>query len=308
MKEYRFIDADFYRILLKSETPPVTLLEGYDPQTARVPQTNELSLQSKVQLSIAKNIVSTAPLNVNDCCNYLLRLLWMRQNWLLPKKSMERHVYRDKNNDLVESWRTKNEYVDIDSTEITPLLCEALLFFCDINIASNYPKQVIDLIIERKYILCDVKIWPFSGVKEFYSLTQSGMRVAERSEPRLKQLVAFSAGLTTPDDSVSADLPTIYTVATDKENRQAHPLEVVEPTGVYVQNDDGKVIENAVYCGTLQANFAMSGKGLTEQERNRLLHKALGIGAAEIVDRNGTSKTDRKSEVERVKKQLQRSH
>ena len=113
------------------------------------------------------------------------------------------------------------------------------------------------------------------------------------------------------------DPPPILMAATGKGNRQANPLEVVgetvpiewadEPAGVYVQNDDGKVIEDAVYRGTLRANFVMSGEGPTEQERNILLRKTLGIGAAKIVDRNGTSETDRESEVERVKKQLQRS-
>ena len=118
-----------------------------------------------------------------------------------------------------------------------------------------------------------------------------------------------------PIEPAIADTPVIQMVATGKGDRQTIPLTVEgekapidwadEPAAVVVQNDERKVIEDAVYRGTLRANFVT--KNLTEKEQNKLYHETLGIGPAEIVDRKGVKTADRKSEIEKVKKQLQRS-
>lgn len=338
-------DEDFFWVLLESKLPTHTLLDGYDPQTGRVPQWDELPWEQKydpvilqsfvtsenrIRLSIAKSIVQIIPCDQNDAtlldyCNYLLRLLWIRENWLMPKKTASYRTSIKENGERSSSYETKNEYTDIDRAKVIPLLCNALLFFCGIDAAPDFPKKVIDLLAERKYIFYETKFWPYSGRKEFCSLTPTGTRVAERSNFRLLQLTG-TISLSSPlAESASRDYgvtPIHASAASGKGNRPTIPTEIYgepaivepaeEPAGFYIQNDQEKVLENAVFKGALKAQFV--SQNLSEKERNVLLHETLGIGPTEIVKRDGMPESGPndeaiifRSEVERVKKQIQRS-
>ena len=115
---------------------------------------------------------------------------------------------------------------------------------------------------------------------------------------------------------VAKNIPSMpYSAASGKGNRPTIPFEIYgeeamidpanDPGAVYIQNDDGKVIEDAVYRGTLKATYV--SQNLPEKERNRLLYETLGMGPTEIARRNGTPEKDVASEADRIKKQLQRS-
>ena len=338
-------DEAFYTVLLEGTRTPITLLDGYDPKTGRVlgklyPPKNKIQLspESKTRLSIAKKIVyATLPLTQNDTtrtnyCNYLLWLLWMRENWLLPDRTATWSIGLDENRQHVESWGTEKAYTDIQVKKLTPLFCNALTLFCGIDVTLDFPQKVIDLLLERNHIRYTTADWP-SGPTKFCKLTPVGKQIAEYSEPRLCQLIglpvrastksAYQDFENTPIAATENKPPMVYSAASGKGNRQVAPLEISEnaspvlktetalvewadePGAVYLQNDEGKVIEDAVYRGTLRANFV--SQNLEEKERNILLHETLGVTATEIVNRNGTPKTNVESEKERVKKQLQRS-
>lgn len=108
--------------------------------------------------------------------------------------------------------------------------------------------------------------------------------------------------------------PRLTAAASGKGNRPTSLAEIKveeteiawadEPADVRVADDSAKVIEDAVYRGTLRAQFV--GKNLNEKERNVLLNETLGVGPTEIARRNGTPESDVESEADKIRKQLDR--
>ena len=122
----------------------------------------------------------------------------------------------------------------------------------------------------------------------------------------------------TQTDDIEDAMPLAYMAANTHKGGQIIPfntygeevtIEPAEPVGVFLQNDDAKVLENAAYKGALRANHVFSGE-LTDIEKNILLYDNLGIGPTEIARRNarrnGASEKDIENEAGRIGKQINR--
>ena len=147
--------------------------------SCREPLWNKSNDSYKAQLSLAKKIARNFKQDnatLFDYGKYLLRLLWIRENWLRPE--------------IISHQQYGCQCIDIVEKEIIPLLWEALWFFCGYEINFDAQKEIIELLSTQGHI----EIKPTDCSSCFFlvkcRLTYSGKSVAESSDPRLLQILA----------------------------------------------------------------------------------------------------------------------
>lgn len=179
----------FFLVFTSSENVPRTLRPGYDPNTGKCDEKSENILNSEkvAHMQIAKNIVQNIPREQNDetlgdYCDYFLRLLWIRENWLRSPKSTRRSFGLGRKETVVEG------YTDIHEDDTFSLFGAALHRFCKISIRQDFRNQVISFALEMKYVQCSHPQWS-NGVQTFYRLSPLGKQAAEESDERLLQLI-----------------------------------------------------------------------------------------------------------------------
>lgn len=161
-------DEDFYRVFFRSKESQIPILRGYDNDSFRT------------RLSVAKEVVRNfkqGNATLLDYTKYLLRLLWIRENWLRPE--------------IIVHQQYDCQCIGIDKKEVIPLLYSAIWLFCEIEIDPDYPQKIINLLFEQGHIDYESTIDCLRCLPTMrYRLTLSGKDIAEGSDPRLFHILA----------------------------------------------------------------------------------------------------------------------